>query len=136
MSCLAELRKSYVTLSQTKETIRNTVRVTQQDAPLVLIDMETGHLFDKSERADKFEADPKFAELVASMTRFDKSCIQEVVREYFRYATFSHTWEGAEPLFHEVLLVSVYKLGGIVYRPEVSDVLCDGAGSWVSLGMV
>jgi len=60
---------------------------------------------------DEFEADPKFAELVASMTTIiDHSRIREVVQEYFRYATFSHTWEGAEPLFHDVLHGSVHKL--------------------------
>jgi len=60
---------------------------------------------------DQFEADPKFLELVASMTiRLDHPHIREVVQEYFRYATFSHTWEGAEPLFHDVLHGSVHKL--------------------------
>ncbi|KAI9571739.1 hypothetical protein HD554DRAFT_1815308 [Boletus coccyginus] len=60
---------------------------------------------------DEFEADPKFMELVASMTtKLDNSRIRQVAQEYFRYATFSHTWEGAEPLFHDVLHGSVHKL--------------------------
>ena len=70
----------------------------QADTPLVLIDTETGRLCDQRECMVEFEADPKFMELVASMTKLDKSRIRQVVQEYFRYATFSYTWEGAEPL--------------------------------------
>ncbi|KAI9567616.1 hypothetical protein HD554DRAFT_924007 [Boletus coccyginus] len=106
-----ELRKTYVTPSQTKAAIRSAVKGTQRDAPLVVINTKTGRLCDQRERMDAFEADPKFVELVASMTtKLDDSHIQEVVQEYFRYATFSHTWEGAEPLFHDVLYGSVHKL--------------------------
>ncbi|KAI9571085.1 hypothetical protein HD554DRAFT_2214537, partial [Boletus coccyginus] len=105
-----ELRKSYVTPSQTKAAIRIAVKRAQRDAPLVVINTKTGRLCDQPERMNTFETDPKFVELVASMTRLDHSRIREVVQEYFRYATFSHTWEGAEPLFHDVLHGSVHKL--------------------------
>jgi len=91
--------------------IRTAVKRAQRDAPLVVINTETGRLCDQRERMDVFEADPQFVELVASMTtRLDHSRIRQVVREYFRYATFSHTWEGAEPLFHDILHRSVQKL--------------------------
>ncbi|KAI9571074.1 hypothetical protein HD554DRAFT_244710 [Boletus coccyginus] len=106
-----ELRKGYVTPSQTRAAIRSAAKRTQRDAPLVVINTKTGRLCDQRERMDAFEADTKFVELVASMTtRLDHSRIREVVQEYFRYATFSHTWEGAEPLFHDVLHGSVHKL--------------------------
>ncbi|KAI9571574.1 hypothetical protein HD554DRAFT_2168842 [Boletus coccyginus] len=106
-----ELRKDYVSPSQTKETIRSAVKRTQRDAPLVVVNTKTGRLCDQRERMDEFEANPKFVELVASTTtRLDHSRIRQVVQEYFRYATFSHTWEGAEPLFHDVLHGSVHKL--------------------------
>ncbi|KAI9571008.1 hypothetical protein HD554DRAFT_235454 [Boletus coccyginus] len=106
-----ELRKNYVSPSQTEAAIHSAVKQTQRDAPLVVINTKTGHLCDQRERMNEFEADPKYVELVASMTtRLDYSRIQEVVQEYFRYATFSHTWEGAEPLFHDVLHRSVHKL--------------------------
>jgi len=108
---LAESRKNYVTPSQTKAAIRSAVKRTWRDAPLVVINTVTGHLCDQRECMDEFEADPKFLELVASMTtRLDHSRIREVVQGYFRYATFSHTWEGAEPLFYDVLHGSVHKL--------------------------
>ncbi|KAI9573369.1 hypothetical protein HD554DRAFT_2310612 [Boletus coccyginus] len=106
-----ELHGNYVSPSHTKAAIRSAVERTQQDAPLVLINTETGRMCHARERMDEFEDDPKFTELVASMTtRLDHSRIQKVVEEYFRYATFSHTWEGAELLFHDVLHESVHKL--------------------------
>jgi len=108
---LAELRKNYVAPSQAKAAIRSAVKRTQRDAPLVVINTKTGCLCDQRQRMDEFEADPNFVELAASMTTIlDHSHIRGVVREYFRYATFSHTWEGAEPLFHDVLHGSVHKL--------------------------
>ena len=91
--------------------IRSSVKWTQRDAPPTLINTETGHLCDQNQRLDEFEGDPKFKELVASMTTgLDKSRITQTVQHYFRYATFSHTWEGAEPLFHDVLHESIHKL--------------------------
>ena len=91
--------------------IRNSVKRTQRDAPPILINAETGHLCDQHERLDEFEGDPKFKELVASMTTgLDKSRIAQIVQRYFQYATFSHTWEGAEPLFHDVIHESIHKL--------------------------
>ncbi|KAH0826102.1 hypothetical protein J3R83DRAFT_5859, partial [Lanmaoa asiatica] len=106
-----ELRHHYVSPSQTKAYIHNSVKRTLRDAPLVLINTETGRLCDQRERMDEFDADPKFKELVASMmTSLDRSRIRQTVREYFRYATFSHTWEGAEPQFHDVLHRSVHEL--------------------------
>ncbi|KAI9457366.1 hypothetical protein HD554DRAFT_1780713 [Boletus coccyginus] len=106
-----ELRKDYVSPSQTMVAIRSAVKRAQRDAPLVVINTKTGRLCDQRERMDEFEADPKFVELVASMTtRLDHSRIRQVVQEYFRFATFSHTWERAEPLFHDVLHGSLHKL--------------------------
>ena len=97
--------------SQTKAAIRSAVKQAQRDTPLVIINTKTGRLCDQRERMDEFETDPKFVELVASMTtRLDHSRIRQVVQEYFRYATFSHTWEEAEPLFHDVFHGSVHKL--------------------------
>ena len=93
------------------EAIRISVKRTQLDAPPVLINTETGHLCDQHQRSDEFEGDPKFKELVASMTTgLDKSRITQTVQHYFQYATFSHTWEGAEPLFHDVVHESIHKL--------------------------
>ena len=99
-------------------TIRDCVKKVQRKTPLVLINTKTGRLCDEHKRLDEFEADSKFKELVSSMTtKLDHSCIMQTVEEYFRYATFSHTWEGAEPLFHDVLREPVQTLGA---SPTVS----------------
>ena len=91
--------------------IRSSVKQTQRAAPLVLISTETGRLCDKNERLIEFEGDLKFKELVASMTTvIDDSRITQTVQQYFQYATFSHTWEGAEPLFNNVLHGSIHQL--------------------------
>ncbi|KAH0829008.1 hypothetical protein J3R83DRAFT_2460, partial [Lanmaoa asiatica] len=104
-------RNRYLSPSQTVTAIRSSVKRTQRDAPLVLINTETGCLCDKHKRVDEFEADPKFKGLVSSMTTaLDDSRITQTVQGYFRYATFSHTWEGAEPLFHDVLHKPVHEL--------------------------
>lgn len=85
----------------------------QRDFPLILIDTKNGHLCDEQERIRMFEADTKFKELVSSMgSQFDNVAIDQTVQEFFRYATFSHTWEGDEPLYHDILQGSIHDLAG------------------------
>ena len=43
-------------------------------------------------------------------THIDDAHIQREVAEYYRYATFSHTWEDNEPLFEDVIHIVVYDL--------------------------
>ena len=43
-------------------------------------------------------------------THIDHARITREVAEYYRYATFSHTWEDCEPLFEEVIQIMVYNL--------------------------
>ena len=43
-------------------------------------------------------------------TRIDHARIEREVAEYYRYATFSHTWEDNEPLFETVIRIVVYDL--------------------------
>jgi len=42
--------------------------------------------------------------------RIDHSHIKHEVAEFYRYATFSHTWEDNEPLFKQVIQIVVYEL--------------------------
>lgn len=110
---MTELRINYVHPSQTIATILNFAKQIQRDFPLVLIDTKNGHLCDEQERMRIFEADSKFKQLVSSMVlEIDNDGINQAVQEYFRYATFSHTWEGDEPLFHDILHESVHGLSG------------------------
>ena len=43
-------------------------------------------------------------------TRIDKARIKREVRQYFRYVMLSHKWEDNEPLFQEVIRITVYEL--------------------------
>ena len=71
----------------------------------------TGRLLNKPKQASLFESLPVFKELISSMTtRIDHAHIQREVADYYRYATFSHTWEDNEPLFDEVVHIVVYDL--------------------------
>ena len=81
------------------------------DSPLVLINALSGRLCNKSEQAATFESTPAFTTLTVSMTtHIDHALIEQVVREFYRYATFSHTWEGNEPLYEKVSKIVVYDL--------------------------
>ena len=83
-----------------------------RDSPRVLIDIVSGRLCNKSEQAASFESQPVFDKLISSMTtRIDDVAIKHDVTEYYRYAMFSHRWEGKEPLFEEVIQIVVYDLG-------------------------
>ena len=79
--------------------------------PRVLIDTTTGHLCNRTQLAEAFEALPIFNELVSSMTReIDYIWIRREVDEFCGYVMFSHKWEHDEPLFQKVMDVTVYKL--------------------------
>ncbi|KAG9309331.1 hypothetical protein JVU11DRAFT_10823 [Chiua virens] len=84
---------------------------TLQHMPRVLIDATTGRLYDKSQQIATFEEQPIFDELRSSMTsRLDSARIRKEVESYYRYVTFSHTWEYGEPLFQKVENISIYEL--------------------------
>ena len=79
--------------------------------PRVLIDTETGRLYDKTRQAAAFEALLVYDELRSSMTTtLDLGRIQEEVKKFYRYVMFSHRWEYDEPLFQRVENISVYDL--------------------------
>ncbi|KAI6098464.1 hypothetical protein F5141DRAFT_426499 [Pisolithus sp. B1] len=98
-----ELRKNYISPSQTIAAIDSTTLEILKNCPLVVIDVATGCLCDGLERIRIFKADPSFKELVLSMTRkVDEGRIRQVVSSFFRYVMFSHVWQGNEPLFQDV----------------------------------
>ena len=95
----------------TKAAIRKAVQNTIRNSPRVLIHTATGRLHDKFKQATLFESLPVFKELISSMTtHIDDAHIQREVAKYYRYATFSHTWEDNEPLFEDVIHIVVYAL--------------------------
>jgi len=109
--CLTEHCHQYITPSSTRKTIRRIIQRTISHSPRVLINTTTGRLLDKGERASAFESLPIFNELVSSMTtHIDYVRIKREVRQYFRYAMLSHTWEENEPLFQQVIHIAVYDI--------------------------
>jgi hypothetical protein len=101
----------YISPSSTRAEIHKHVQRITNQSPRVLIDIATGRLRDRAERASAFEALPIFNELVSSMTtHIDYVRIKHEVRQYFRYVMLSHKWEENEPLFQQVLHIAVYDL--------------------------
>ncbi|KAF8555626.1 hypothetical protein OG21DRAFT_1483764 [Imleria badia] len=105
------LHRQYVNPGDTRSTIRRTIQDVIRDSPRVLIDTISGRLCDKSEQAASFESLPIFNQMVSSMTtHIDNVSIKRDVTEFYRYAMFSHRWEGKEPLFEQVICIVVYDL--------------------------
>ena len=105
---IVELRGQYI---ETTPTIREVVEETIRHMPRVLIDTETGRLYDKTGQAAAFEALPIYDELRSSMTTgLDPERIQKEVKGFYRYVMFSHRWDYEEPLFQRVENISVYDL--------------------------
>ena len=92
-------------------TIRKAIQGAIRELPRVLINATSGRLCNKLEQAAAFESLPVFTELISSMTtHIDHARIEQEVTEYYRYTTFSHNWEGNEPLFEKVVRIVVYDL--------------------------
>ena len=101
----------YISSSSTRATIKKIIQKIIPHLPRVLINVETGRLYDRAAQAALFESSPIFKELVSSTTiRKDYVRIKCEVRQYFRYVMFSHKWEDNEALFQEVVHMSVYDL--------------------------
>ncbi|KAI6156853.1 hypothetical protein BKA82DRAFT_716225 [Pisolithus tinctorius] len=100
-----QLLKNYVSPSDTVAAIESIVDEIR--CPFVVIDVTTGCLCDETERMRIFKADPRFKELVSSMTKkVDKTVIRPVVERFFGYVMFSHAWQGKEPSFQDVKQVN------------------------------
>ncbi|KAI6045486.1 hypothetical protein EDC04DRAFT_2598785 [Pisolithus marmoratus] len=111
-SAIRQLRKDYISPSETIAAIERIVREILKNCPLVVINVTTGCLCDGTARTRIFKTDQSFFELVSSMTReVDSERIQRVVASFFGYVMFSHAWQGNEPLFQDVNAVeSVWNL--------------------------
>ncbi|KAI6040391.1 hypothetical protein EDC04DRAFT_2894125 [Pisolithus marmoratus] len=100
---IRQLRNNYISPCETIAAIDDIVRENVKSYPLVVIDVNTGCLCDSTERERIFKADPSYKELVSTMTsKLDKEQILRVVARFYAYVTFSHAWQGNEPLFQDV----------------------------------
>ncbi|KAI6094590.1 hypothetical protein F5141DRAFT_1296170 [Pisolithus sp. B1] len=109
---IRQLRKNYLSPSETIAAVNPIVRRILEGCPLVVIDVETGRLCDGPERMRIFKAGLTFKELISSMTgELDNERVLRVAAKFFGYTMFSHVWQGNEPSFQDVKVVeSVWKL--------------------------
>ncbi|KAG9310380.1 hypothetical protein JVU11DRAFT_9515 [Chiua virens] len=108
---IRERSRQYVDPETTEAAIRKAVHAVIRDLPRVLINTDSGHLCSQEKQTSAFESSSIFAELISTMMRgIDHGRIELEVEKFYRYATFSHTWEDNEPLFEKVLPIAVYDL--------------------------
>ncbi|KAF8554548.1 protein prenylyltransferase, partial [Imleria badia] len=108
---IRERREQYISPSDTRAQIRKVIQRIIRHSPHVLINTTTGRLQNKAEQTAVFMSLPIVSELVSSMTtRIDRSRIKREVRQFFRYVMLSHKWEENEPLFKQVVHITVYDL--------------------------
>ncbi|KAG6377835.1 hypothetical protein JVT61DRAFT_14615 [Boletus reticuloceps] len=101
----------YITPLRTRDTIRKIVQRVIRHLPRVLINTTTGRLHNRIEQAASFESRPIFNELISSTTtRVNYIRIKREVRQFFHYVMLSHNWEDNEPLFEQVIHITVYDL--------------------------
>ena len=102
--------------------IDETVKVALHNAPLRMIDTETGLPCEETLLRSVFEDDPVFGDLIVSMSmteHMDTGRIMPVAKEFFRYVIFPHRWQCSEPLCSGVGDQSVYSLS----REEIPTVI-------------
>ncbi|KIK14235.1 hypothetical protein PISMIDRAFT_642881, partial [Pisolithus microcarpus 441] len=118
-----ELRKNYISPSETIAAIDSIAREILKNYPLVVIDVTTGHLCDGPERMHIFKASPSFKEVVSSTTReLDKERILEAVTSFFGYVMFSHVWQGNKPSFQQVsAVISVWHLPKTILNEKLQN---------------
>ncbi|KAF8555908.1 hypothetical protein OG21DRAFT_783260 [Imleria badia] len=106
-----DTRERHRQYTRTKELIRGSIQEAIRESPRMLINTASGRICNKSEQAAAFELLPVFTELISSMTtHVNHARIEQEVKQYYRYATFSHKWEASEPLFDKVINIVVYEL--------------------------
>ena len=82
-----EFRGRYV---NARPMIQCIIEQTIRDMPRVLIDPNTGHLYDKERQAEAFKMLPIYSELVSSMTvRLDVTRVRREVETFYRYVMLS-----------------------------------------------
>ncbi|KAN0091421.1 hypothetical protein V8E55_004987 [Tylopilus felleus] len=105
-----ELRCQYVdATSEVQKVVEKTIR----HMPRVLIDTDTGRLYDKTQQAAAFEELPMYNVLRSSMiqiAQLDRARIQREVKAFYRYVMLSHKWQSHEATFQTVENISVYDL--------------------------
>ncbi|KAF8124713.1 hypothetical protein EV363DRAFT_1539540 [Boletus edulis] len=109
-----ELREQGVDPGKTRQIVLEVVEKTfAHPRPHILVNTDSGRLCDKQKQTEAFRAHPQYKELILSPTSqvATNTVWQDAIKKYFRYSTFSHTWEDSdEPEFRHVENISVDRL--------------------------
>jgi hypothetical protein len=100
-----ELRQQYLRSSEVERAIRRVIGARLNNAPLRVLDTNTGLLCNRETQIDTFQTSTQYKALVSStITHVDLHVehIEEVVKRYLQYAMLSHRWEGKEPLLRDI----------------------------------
>lgn len=108
-----ELRNQGVKPTETRNLIiKIMAEVLEQPRPYVLINTKSGRLCNKHKQTDVFRANPEYKRLILSPApQLEADVVWKAIWQYFRYTTFSHTWEDTgEPQYRHVENMSVDSL--------------------------
>jgi tetratricopeptide (TPR) repeat protein len=131
-----KLRQQYVSQFDAERVIQKVIHDHMENTPTRLLDTSTGRLYDKEAQTNAFKASTEYKELLSSSTKhadLQTERIQKVVARYFGYVMLSHTWEGKEPLLHDIQGKSVYELNpvdGIRKLQRFCETARDGGYRW------
>ncbi|KAG1791546.1 uncharacterized protein HD556DRAFT_642316 [Suillus plorans] len=113
---LRDLRQQHVSPSEVEDVIRMAIFVELSNAPLRLLHISAGRLYNRFAQINAFQTSVECKELLSSTTKradLHTERIRGVVAMYFRYVMLSHRWEKTEALLHHIQDKVVYELDGL-----------------------
>ncbi|KAG2113754.1 uncharacterized protein F5147DRAFT_834759 [Suillus discolor] len=133
-----KLRQQYLRPSQVERAIRRVIDTQLDNAPLRVLDTNTGLLCDRETQIDAFKMSTQYKELVSSTithANLHIEHIEEVVKTYLQYAMLSHRWEGKEPLLQDTQGKCVYDselvpVGGMTKLRSFCKTARDAGYNW------
>ncbi|KAI5998595.1 hypothetical protein EDD15DRAFT_2571907, partial [Pisolithus albus] len=97
-----------------KASIKKVVSDRLEKLPFRLLHTSTGVLCDRDAQISHFESSPQYQHLLSLASSLDnhqlETEINNVISEYFEYATLSHRWGNGEPLLRDLEGKSIYDL--------------------------
>ncbi|KIK26920.1 hypothetical protein PISMIDRAFT_94219, partial [Pisolithus microcarpus 441] len=98
-----------------KLSIKKAVSDKLEKIPLRLLHTPTGVLCNRDAQISRFEGSPQYKRLLSLASSLDKQQLEteinNLIEEYFGYATLSHRWGSGEPLLRDVEGKSIDDLG-------------------------
>ncbi|KAG0708659.1 hypothetical protein DFH29DRAFT_427026 [Suillus ampliporus] len=133
---IRKLREQYLSPSDAERAIRKVIDVQLNNAPLRLLNTDTGLLCDRDAQISAFKKSKEYNELLWSIMKHPdlaKERPREAVTTYFRWAMLSHRWEGTEPRLRDIKDKDVYELsgtGGLIKLQSFCEVACEAEYRW------